>query len=43
MRKGHSFVLAGLGAVALAGAAVAASRDIHTMNVPLPDGSTAKV
>jgi len=43
MRKAHSFVLAGLGAAALAGAAVAASRDIHTMNVPLPDGSTAKV
>ena len=43
MRKAHSFVLAGLGAAALAGAAVAASRDTHVMNVPLPDGLTAKV
>ena len=43
MRKTHGFVLAGLGAAALAGAAVGASRDTHVMNVPLPDGSTAKV
>ena len=41
MRK--TFVLAGLGAVLLAGAAAAASRDTHILNVPLPDGSTARV
>jgi hypothetical protein len=43
MRKAFGFILAGLGAAALAGAAVAASQDSHTMNVPLPDGSTARV
>ncbi|NUR46116.1 MAG: hypothetical protein HOP91_08195 [Sphingomonas sp.] len=43
MRKADAIVLAGLGAVGIAGAAVAASRDTHTMNVPLPDGSTARV
>jgi hypothetical protein len=43
MRKTYGLVLAGLGSVALAGAAVAASRDTHTMTVPLPDGSTARV
>jgi hypothetical protein len=43
MQKAVGFVLAGLGAAAVAGAAVAASRNSHTMNVPLPDGSTAKV
>jgi hypothetical protein len=43
MRKANAIVLAGLGAVGIAGAAVAASRDTHTMNVPLPDGSTARV
>jgi hypothetical protein len=43
MRKAYAIVLAGLGAAALAGAAVAASRDTHTLNVPLPDGSTARV
>jgi hypothetical protein len=42
MRKAYGLVLAGLGA-AIAGAAVAASRDFHIMNVPLPDGSTARV
>ena len=42
MRK-FGLVLAGLGAAALAGAATAASRDSHVMNVPLPDGSTARV
>jgi hypothetical protein len=41
MRK--AFVLAGLGAVMLAGAATAASRDTHIFNVPLPDGSTARI
>jgi hypothetical protein len=43
MRKALAMVLAGLGAVALTGAAAAASRDTHVMNVPLPDGSTARV
>ena len=43
MRKAHSFGLAGLGALSLAGAAAAASRDMHTLTVPLPDGSTARV
>jgi len=43
MRKAFGLVLAGLGAAALAGAAVAASRDTHIMNVQLPDGSTARV
>jgi hypothetical protein len=43
MRKLLSLALAGLGAAAIAGAAVAANRDTHTMNVPLPDGSTAHV
>jgi hypothetical protein len=43
MRKAFAIVLAGLGAVTLTGAAVAASRDSHTMNVPLPDGSTARI
>lgn len=43
MRKAFGLVLAGVGVAAVAGAAVAASRDSHTMNVPLPDGSTARV
>jgi hypothetical protein len=43
MRKARPIVLAGLGAAALAGAATAASRNTHILNVPLPDGSTARV
>jgi hypothetical protein len=43
MRKALATVLAGLGAVTLAGAAVAAARDTHTMRVALPDGSVAKI
>lgn len=43
MRKAFGLVLAGMGATALAGAAIAASRDTHTMYMPLPDGSTARV
>ena len=43
MPKALGFILAGLGAVTLTGAALAASRDTHIMTVALPDGSTAKV
>ena len=43
MHKAYAIALAGLGAVMLTGAAAAASRDTHTLNVPLPDGSIAKV
>jgi hypothetical protein len=43
MRKASGLVLATLGAAAIAGAAVAASRDSHIMNVPAPDGSTVRV
>ena len=43
MRKAFGLVLAGLGAVAITGAAAAASQDVHVMSVPLPDGSTARV
>jgi len=43
MRKASGLVLAGLGAAAIAGAAVAASRDAHILNVPAPDGSTVRV
>jgi hypothetical protein len=43
MRRAFGLVLAGVGAAALAGAAVAANRDVHIMTVPLPDGSTASV
>jgi hypothetical protein len=43
MRKALGLILAGLGAVTLTGAATAASKDMHVMNVALPDGSTAKI
>src|SRR4029079_19408782 len=43
MRKAFALVLAGRGAVAITGAAAAASQDVHVMSVPLPDGSTARV
>lgn len=43
MRRAYAIVLAGLGAVTLAGAAAASGRDTHIMNVPLPDGSTARI
>jgi hypothetical protein len=43
MRKALAIVLAGVGAVTLTSAAIAASRDSHTMTVPLPDGSTATI
>jgi hypothetical protein len=43
MRKAISLAAAGLGAVTLAGAAFAATRDTHMLRVPLPDGSVAQV
>ncbi|MFL6761222.1 MAG: hypothetical protein ACJ8FB_01550 [Sphingomicrobium sp.] len=43
MHKALAIILAGLGAVTLTGAAAAASRDTHTLNVPLPDGSSVRV
>jgi hypothetical protein len=43
MLKARAIVLAGLGAVTLTGAAAAASQGHHVMNVPLPDGSTARI
>jgi hypothetical protein len=43
MRTAYAIILAGLGAVTLTGAVAAASRDIHNLNVPLPDGSTVRV
>ena len=41
MRKALGLVLAGVGAVTLTSAAIAASRDDHVMTVPLPDGAVA--
>ena len=43
MPRALGFILAGLGAVTLSGAAAAASQDAHTLTVPLPDGSTARI
>lgn len=43
MRKLPTFALAGLAAVMLGGAAVAAAPKTHVMNVSLPDGSVAHV
>jgi hypothetical protein len=43
MRKVFAIVLAGVGAAAVAGVALAASRDTHILNVSLPDGSTEKI
>ena len=43
MRKLPAIAFAGLAATALAGTAVAASRNSHVMNVPLPDGSLARI
>jgi len=43
MRKASGLVLVGLGAAAIAGAAVAANRDSHILNVAAPDGSTVRV
>jgi hypothetical protein len=43
MNKLHAAALAGIAAAALAGTAIAASPKTHVMNVPLPDGSVARV
>jgi hypothetical protein len=43
MRKALGLVLAGLGAAAVAGAAVAATRSAHILNVPAPDGSSVRI
>lgn len=43
MRKAFGLALGGLGAITLAATATAASRNTHVLNVPLPDGSTARV
>jgi hypothetical protein len=43
MRKAFGLVVAGVGAAAIAGAAVAATRNAHILNVPAPDGSTVRV
>lgn len=43
MRKLPALAFAGLAAAALAGTAYAAAAKSHVMNVPLPDGSVARV
>lgn len=43
MRKALCLVAAGACAITLAGAAIAATRDTHMLNVPLPDGSVVHV
>ena len=43
MRKLPAFAFAGVAAAALAGTAFAATPKTHVMNVPLPDGSVARV
>ena len=43
MRKLPAFAVAGAAAAALAGTAFAAANKTHVMNVPLPDGSVARV
>ncbi len=43
MRTLPALALAGVAAAALAGTAIAASPRTHVMNVPLPDGSVARV
>lgn len=43
MRKLPAFAFAGVAAAALAGTAFAAAPKTHVMNVPLPDGSVARV
>ena len=43
MSKLPAFAFAGVAAAALAGTALAAAPKFHVMNVPLPDGSIARV
>ena len=43
MVKLPTAVLAGIAGLAVAGAAVAASRDLHSLNVSMPDGSVAHI
>jgi len=43
VRKLPTIAFAGVAAAALAGTAVAASRNSHAMNVPLPDGAVAHI
>ena len=43
MRKLPAFAFAGFAAAALAGTAIAAAPKSHVMDVPLPDGSVARV
>lgn len=43
MRKLPAFAFTGIAAAALAGTAIAAGPKTHVMNVPLPDGATARV
>lgn len=43
MRKFAKLALAGAAGLALAGTAAAASKDVHTMDVPLTDGSVAHI
>ncbi|NIJ35277.1 hypothetical protein [Sphingomonas oligoaromativorans] len=43
MRKVRTVVLSGVAALAVAGAALAATRDMHVMKVGLPDGSVARI
>lgn len=43
MRKLPALAFVGVAAAALAGTAIAASPKTHVMNVPLPDGSVARV
>ena len=43
MRKLPKAVLAGMACLVVAGTAVAASRDMHSMNVSMPDGTVAHI
>lgn len=43
MRRLPAFAFVGMAAAALAGTAIAAAPQTHVMNVPLPDGSVARV
>lgn len=43
MRKPGTAVLAGVAALAVAGAVLAANHDMHRLNVGLPDGSVASI